>query len=71
LKDVFQVKGLSKWVDLLIILGMAVLYRALFIVVVKLKEKLSPIIKNAFFTHEYATASKAQEDDDSVITVTL
>jgi hypothetical protein len=43
LKDVFQVKNRSKWVDLLILFGMAVVYRAVFFGVTKLTEKLAPM----------------------------
>lgn len=46
LKDTYQVTGFSKWVDLLILVGMALLYRFLFFSLIKLKEKLRPIIRD-------------------------
>ncbi|KAF9663411.1 hypothetical protein SADUNF_Sadunf17G0047000 [Salix dunnii] len=45
LRDQWQVEmGLSKWVDLAILLGMVVLYRILFLVIIKTTEKIKPII---------------------------
>ncbi|KAJ6424278.1 hypothetical protein OIU84_025128 [Salix udensis] len=45
LRDRWQVEmGVSKWVDLAILLGMVVLYRILFLVIIKTKEKIKPII---------------------------
>jgi hypothetical protein len=46
LKDTFQVTGFSKWIDLAILIGMAIIYRILFFGLIKLKEKLAPIIKD-------------------------
>ncbi|XP_048337437.2 ABC transporter G family member 1 [Ziziphus jujuba] len=41
LKDKWQVeKGYSKWVDLAILLGMVLLYRILFLIIIKIKEKI-------------------------------
>ncbi|KAL3611721.1 hypothetical protein D5086_002741 [Populus alba] len=45
LRDRWQVEmGVSKWVDLAILLGMVVLYRILFLVIIKTTEKIKPII---------------------------
>ena len=61
MKDTFQVNGLSKWVDLLILVGMAILYRVLFFGLIKLKEKLSPIIKDMLSGNK---APKVIDDGD-------
>ncbi|KAI0507059.1 hypothetical protein KFK09_013177 [Dendrobium nobile] len=46
LRDIWQVEmGYSKWVDLGILLGMVLLYRFLFLVIVKMQEKGSPMLK--------------------------
>ncbi|KAF7127180.1 hypothetical protein RHSIM_Rhsim11G0138000 [Rhododendron simsii] len=45
LKNEFQVEmGYSKWVDLGILLGMVVLYRVLFLVIIKIVENVKPAI---------------------------
>ncbi|GJM95834.1 hypothetical protein PR202_ga12612 [Eleusine coracana subsp. coracana] len=50
LKDIWQVQmGYSKWVDLGILVGMAVLYRVLFLAIVKLTEKVKPMVKGLRF----------------------
>jgi hypothetical protein len=38
-------RGYSKWVDLAILLGMVVLYRILFLVIVKSSEKIKPALR--------------------------
>ncbi|KAM5580168.1 ABC transporter G family member 1-like [Rosa sericea] len=44
LRDIWQVEmGYSKWVDLGVLLGMIVLYRALFLVIIKITEKRKTI----------------------------
>ncbi|KAM7249994.1 hypothetical protein ACFE04_021877 [Oxalis oulophora] len=44
LRDNWQMEiGYSKWVDLAILLGMVVLYRFLFLIIIKAKEKIKPI----------------------------
>jgi hypothetical protein len=48
LKDFFEVKSFSKWVDLVILFGMAAVYRLLFFGLTKLREKLAPILRNKF-----------------------
>ncbi|KMT01541.1 hypothetical protein BVRB_9g215430 [Beta vulgaris subsp. vulgaris] len=46
LKDIWQVEtSYSKWVNLAILLGMVVLYRLLFLIIIKLSETLKPAIK--------------------------
>ncbi|XP_019171627.1 PREDICTED: ABC transporter G family member 11-like [Ipomoea nil] len=46
LRDELQVKmGHSKWVDLLVLVGMVALYRLLFLLVVKASEKAKPAMK--------------------------
>ncbi|KAK9286179.1 hypothetical protein L1049_014562 [Liquidambar formosana] len=48
LRDWWQVESYSKWVDLLILIAMIVLYRFLFLVILKTTEKFKPLVK-AFF----------------------
>lgn len=46
LKDTWQVEtGYSKWVNLVILLGMVVVYRLMFLIIIKGLEKLKPAIK--------------------------
>ncbi|KAG1342344.1 ABC transporter G family member 11 [Cocos nucifera] len=46
LKDFWQMEvGYSKWVDLAILFGMVILYRILFLVIVKTGEKMKPMIR--------------------------
>jgi hypothetical protein len=61
LKDTFQVTGFSKWIDLAILVGMAVLYRILFFGLIKLKEKLAPIVKDMLSGN---AAPKASSDEE-------
>ncbi|XP_062211152.1 ABC transporter G family member 1-like [Phragmites australis] len=50
LRDIWQVQlGYSKWVDLAILCGMVVLYRVLFLAIVKLTEKVKPMVKGFKF----------------------
>ncbi|PUZ71114.1 hypothetical protein GQ55_2G289100 [Panicum hallii var. hallii] len=50
LRDYWQVQmGYNKWVDLGILCGMVVLYRLLFLAIVKLTEKVKPMIKGFRF----------------------
>ena len=45
LRDKFQMQlGYSKWIDLGILLGMVVLYRLLFLGIIKTNEKIKPIV---------------------------
>ncbi|XP_030974011.1 ABC transporter G family member 11-like isoform X1 [Quercus lobata] len=46
LRNTWQVEmGYSKWIDLAILLGMVVLYRLMFLGIVKVVEKVKPIVK--------------------------
>ncbi|CAN6211009.1 unnamed protein product [Urochloa humidicola] len=50
LREYWQVEmGYSKWMDLAILCGMVVLYRLLFLAIVKLAEKVKPMIKGFRF----------------------
>ncbi|XP_059648028.1 ABC transporter G family member 1-like isoform X2 [Cornus florida] len=50
LRDVFQVEmGYSKWIDLGILFGMVVLYKLLFLGIVKIVEKVKPLIGDVRF----------------------
>jgi hypothetical protein len=55
LTDVYQLRSFSKWVDLLILFGMAILYRFLFFGLTKLQEKLAPLLRN-MLSGGYTTA---------------
>ena len=45
-RDFWQMEvGYSKWVDLGILMGMVILYRMLFLVIVKATEKLKPVLR--------------------------
>ncbi|XP_058007225.1 ABC transporter G family member 1-like isoform X5 [Hevea brasiliensis] len=45
LRDVWQVEmGYSKWVDVVILLGMAIFYRFLFLIIIKTSETIKPVI---------------------------
>ncbi|XP_057526662.1 ABC transporter G family member 1-like isoform X2 [Amaranthus tricolor] len=47
LKNVWQVEdGYSKWVDLLVLVGMVIVYRLLFLFFIKSSEKIKPLIKS-------------------------
>ncbi|KAI7744209.1 hypothetical protein M8C21_019456, partial [Ambrosia artemisiifolia] len=51
LKDLLQVEmGYSKWVDLGIIFGMVVVYRVLLFSIIKITEKVKPIIRAIMFS---------------------
>ncbi|KAJ6791907.1 ABC transporter G family member 11-like [Iris pallida] len=46
LRDVWQMEmGHSKWIDLVVLCGMVVVYRLLFLVIVKTVEKLKPVLR--------------------------
>nr|POE64273.1 abc transporter g family member 11 [Quercus suber] len=46
LRNIWQVEmGYSKWIDLAILLGMVVLYRLMFLGIVKIVEKVKPVVK--------------------------
>jgi len=47
LKDIWQVNiSYSKWVDLGVLIGMVVFYRILFLLIIKITEKLKPMIRS-------------------------
>jgi hypothetical protein len=41
--------GYSKWVDLAILFGMVILYRVLFLAIMKITEKVKPMVKGLRF----------------------
>uniref|UniRef100_A0A5B7B826 ABC-2 type transporter transmembrane domain-containing protein n=1 Tax=Davidia involucrata TaxID=16924 RepID=A0A5B7B826_DAVIN len=46
LRDIWQVEmGYSKWVNLAILLGMVVLYRCIFLAIIKIVENVKPVIR--------------------------
>ncbi|KAJ4714475.1 ABC transporter G family member 11-like [Melia azedarach] len=50
LRNIWQVEmGYSKWVDIAILLGMVILYRLMFLGIIKTVEKLKPIFKSFMF----------------------
>ncbi|CAM0909551.1 unnamed protein product [Alopecurus aequalis] len=50
LRDYWQVEtGYSKWVDLAVLFGMVILYRVLFLVIMKITEMVKPIVKGFRF----------------------
>ncbi|XP_058764375.1 ABC transporter G family member 1-like [Vicia villosa] len=55
--------GYSKWVDLVIMFGMIVLYRVLFLVITKSKEKLKP------FVAKLTRSARIQEKDQSMVNI--
>ncbi|WVZ65282.1 hypothetical protein U9M48_014676 [Paspalum notatum var. saurae] len=61
LTDYWQVEmGYSKWVDLAILCGMVLLYRVLFLAIVKLTEKVKPMIKGLRFRNTVPSAHVAE-----------
>ncbi|KAF8409403.1 hypothetical protein HHK36_005479 [Tetracentron sinense] len=51
LRNIWKMEmGYSKWVDLAILLGMVVLYRLMFLVIIKTNEKVKPIIRALMVT---------------------
>ncbi|XP_078162927.1 ABC transporter G family member 1-like [Carex rostrata] len=44
-RDIWEVEMHNKWIDLGVLLGMVVLYRTLFFMIVKITEKMKPMIK--------------------------
>ncbi|KAL5200938.1 hypothetical protein ABZP36_035292 [Zizania latifolia] len=50
--ELFQVEaGHSKWVDLTVLCGMIVTYRLLFVVIIKVVDKVKPMFKGVTFRH--------------------
>jgi hypothetical protein len=67
LKDIWQVEmGYSKWVDLAILVGMALLYRFLFLAVVKLTEKVKPMAKGLRFSNTTGPSVHVAEQDSGI-----
>uniref|UniRef100_A0A0A8ZZE9 CDR ABC transporter domain-containing protein n=1 Tax=Arundo donax TaxID=35708 RepID=A0A0A8ZZE9_ARUDO len=66
LRDYWQVQmGYSKWVDLAILCGMAVLYRVLFLAIVKLTEKVKPMVKGLRFRNTAPSVHVAEQSSGS------
>ncbi|RLN33844.1 ABC transporter G family member 11 [Panicum miliaceum] len=66
LRDYWQVQmGYSKWVDLGILCGMVVLYRLLFLAIVKLTEKVKPMIKGFRFRNAAPSVHVAETGSGS------
>jgi hypothetical protein len=62
LKDIWQVQmGYSKWVDLAILVVMAVLYRFLFLAIIKLTEKVKPMMKGFRFRNTTPSVHVAEQ----------
>jgi hypothetical protein len=52
--------GCNKWVDLAILLGMALLYRVLFLAIMKIIEKVKPMVKGLRFKSTQLSVHVAQ-----------
>ncbi|KAL6844668.1 hypothetical protein ACP4OV_025327 [Aristida adscensionis] len=66
LRDYWQVElGYSKWVDLGILCGMVVLYRLLFLAIVKLTEKVKPMVKGFRFRNSAPAVHVAEQGSSS------
>jgi hypothetical protein len=66
LRDYWQVEmGYSKWVDLGILCGMVVLYRLLFLAIVKIAEKMKPMIKGFRFRNAGPSVHVAEKGSSS------
>uniref|UniRef100_A0ACD5XSW6 Uncharacterized protein n=1 Tax=Avena sativa TaxID=4498 RepID=A0ACD5XSW6_AVESA len=61
LRDYWQVEmGYSKWVDLAILFGMVILYRVLFLAIMKITEKAKPMVKGLRFRSTQPSVHVAQ-----------
>jgi hypothetical protein len=66
LRDYWQVEmGYSKWVDLAILLGMVILYRVLFLAIMKITEKVKPMVKGLRFRSTQPSVHVAQHGSGS------
>ncbi|XP_062200122.1 ABC transporter G family member 1-like [Phragmites australis] len=66
LRDTWQVQlGYSKWVDLAILCVMVVLYRVLFLAIVKLTEKVKPVVKGFRFRNTAPSVHVAEQGSGS------
>ncbi|KAK4353080.1 hypothetical protein RND71_028598 [Anisodus tanguticus] len=63
LRNVWQVRmGYSKWVDVAIVFGMAILYRFMFLGIIKSVEKVKPMIR-AFMARSSKNPTHAEDPD--------
>ena len=66
LRDYWQVEmGYSKWVDLAILFGMVILYRVLFLAIMKITEKVKPMVKGFRFRSTQPSVHVAQHGSGS------
>ncbi|CAM0958720.1 unnamed protein product [Alopecurus aequalis] len=66
LRDYWQVEtGYSKWVDLAILFGMVILYRVLFLAIVKITEKVKPVVKGFRFRTTQPSVHIAQHHQNN------
>ncbi|KAM0859394.1 hypothetical protein ACQ4PT_047235 [Festuca glaucescens] len=66
LRDYWQVEmGYSKWVDLAILFGMVILYRVLFLAIMKTTEKVKPMVKGLRFRSTQPSVHVAQNGSGS------
>ncbi|KAJ8769647.1 hypothetical protein K2173_005250 [Erythroxylum novogranatense] len=63
LRNIWQVEmGYSKWIDLVVLLGMVVFYRIVFLGIIKIAEKVKPIV-NSVMAGSVRRSSPAVSDD--------
>jgi hypothetical protein len=66
LRDYWQMEvGYSKWVDLAILLGMVILYRVIFLAIMKITEKVKPMVKAIWFRSSQLSIHVAQHGSGS------
>ncbi|CAM0909338.1 unnamed protein product [Alopecurus aequalis] len=66
LRDYWQVQmGYSKWVDLAILFGMVILYRVLFLSIMKITEKAKPMVKGLRFSSTQSSVHVPQHGSGS------
>ncbi|CAM0951799.1 unnamed protein product [Alopecurus aequalis] len=66
LRDYWQVEmGYSKWVDLAILFGMVIMYRVLFLAIMKITEKVKPMVKGLRFRSTQPSVHVAQHGSDT------
>lgn len=62
LRDYWQVEtGYSKWVDLAVLFGMVIFYRLLFLAIVKITEKVKPMVKGFRFRTTQPSVNVTQQ----------
>ncbi|XP_009760682.1 ABC transporter G family member 1-like [Nicotiana sylvestris] len=65
LRNIWQVQmGYSKWVDVAIVFGMVILYRFMFLGIIKIVEKVKPMIR-AFMARTSKNPTHAEDPDSS------